>query len=133
MFDTEVNVVYKFEGKWYMGTISGGILKKKIEIKKLSDVTGKDDYSTLKQFLKINKSGLDPEKILEKFKIDRLYVKNVIGEMVENNVVKEIKQPPSQKEWWRKKNKLCIDCVKTCKQSSYATIISCRRVITKNG
>jgi hypothetical protein len=32
-----------------------------------------------------------------------------------------------EKEYWKEKNKICMQCINTCKQSSKVSIISCPR------
>jgi hypothetical protein len=124
------DVVYRRDNKWLIGKITNDKLRKKKEIKKLSDVTNTDEYLTLKQWLKSEKSKVDADDILKRFKIERLYIKATgpDKEMVFDDEHTKMSIKEIEKEWWEHLNELCIKCSKKCKQSSRVELIKCDRV-----
>lgn len=133
-----MDVVYKRKTDWCTGKIDEGKLRKKKSLRVLSDATEKDEYYTLKQWLKATKSKEAAEDILAKYKVDRLYIKKEKipapslskkaspSKVKDPSVPKEPVYAPTEKEWWAKFNDLCLQCVKKCKQSAYVTIVSCK-------
>lgn len=114
-------VVFKRDNKWYTGTITEGKLRKKKQIKKLADVTSTDDYITLNKWIKANlgdkKMPLDPQKYLNLFNVQSLYLlQKKVGAATN----------ASAKQMWKKFNVQCLKCVKDCKQSYRADIVSCQ-------
>lgn len=113
-------VVYKKQNKWYVGKITEWKLRKNRDIPTLSTATDKAEYFTLKQWLKFKKLKDTPESILEKLKVDRLYIKKVEEVLTETTDNKTF-----DKVWWKKFNDICIMCDKSCKQSSHVIVVEC--------
>lgn len=128
MSDLNISIIYKKDNHWFTGTIKNNKLRKRKQIQKLSDATSKQEYVTFKRWMKENKIQGESSEYLDKFKIQSLYVKK------EKVVAEKSDAPMSQKEtnatskhFWSKLNKICLECSKSCKQSSRVTIIVCNR------
>jgi hypothetical protein len=129
MINSKLVVVYKKNNHWFTGTINENKLRKRKQIKKLSDETSKYEYLTLKRWLKDNKIKEDSDSFLEKYKVQSLYIKKDEPKIITS------KEPLSRKDtkdasklFWAKLNKLCLRCSKTCKQSSRVTVVVCKRM-----
>lgn len=129
MTNSKLVVIYKKNNHWFTGSINENKLRKRKQIKKLSDETSKHEYITLKRWLKDNKIKEDSDSYLEKYKIQSLYIKKEAPEILNS------KMPLSKKEindmtksFWAKLNKLCLRCSKPCKQSSRVTVVVCNRM-----
>lgn len=129
MINSKLVVVYKRDNHWFTGTINEDKLRKRKQIKKLSDETSKHEYLTLKRWLKDNKIKEDSDNYLEKYKIQCLYIKK------EELKINDLNEPLSKKDtkdlskqFWAKLNKLCLRCSKPCKQSSRVTVVVCKRM-----
>jgi hypothetical protein len=119
-------VVYKRESHWFTGSVTDDKIKKKREIKRLADVRDRDEYLTLKQWLKAMKDNTPSEEILKNLKVESLYLKKDEPAPKIDEAGKELpKEAPSQKDWWTKKNEVCLTCVKVCKQSSHVIVVHC--------
>jgi len=116
------SAVIKKDGKWFLGFIQDNSFKSKRQIKKLSDAKDISDYKTLKNFLKEklkNYSEKDYEKYLKKLNVEKCYI-------LEKPV--ELTGREWEKWWWNNLNPLCINCKKSCKQSSRVEIVNCWKI-----
>lgn len=93
MTNSKLVVVYKKNNHWFTGTINEDKLRKKKQIKKLSDETNKHEYVTLKRWLKDNKIKEDSDNYLEKYKVQSLYIKKEKLEIITS------KEPLFQKRY----------------------------------
>jgi hypothetical protein len=132
------NVVYKRKNKWYVGVIKDDKINRKKKIEKLKDVTSTDDYVTIKKFLKDNKIKIESDEIMDKLKVQNLYIK--VDKVVKPKINKDVKKKtrvvtyrPTEEEWWSEKNSDCLQCTHKCKQSKYVEIVSCKRMEMING
>jgi hypothetical protein len=121
---TDLEVVYRRENSWFTGTIKDDKLRKKKDIKKLSDATSTNDYLTVKQWVSLNDGSMKVDDLFKKFKIDSLYVREVGVVMDSPSTMKEIKQ--AEKDWWATLNEKCVGCSKKCKQSSKVEVLKCK-------
>ncbi len=121
---TDLEVVYRRENSWFTGTIKDDKLRKKKDIKKLSDATSTNDYLTVKQWVSLNDDSMKVDDLFKKFKIDSLYVREVGVVMDSPSTMKEIKQ--AEKDWWATLNEKCVGCSKKCKQSSKVEVLKCK-------
>lgn len=122
-------VVFRRDNKWFTGTIKDDKLRKKKQIKKLSDVTDTHEYSTLKKWMKDTKNTSEADDLLTQFKVQSLYIKKVEPVIVKSEG--ETVQHPTAKQFWAKFNSICIKCKNKCKQSSYAEILNCNSMQLK--
>jgi len=114
-----VSIVARRGKKWYIGFLKDQEFVMTKEVKKLSDVKEASSYITLRQHLKKKKKDLKHEKtILKQANFDKIYVlTRPIDPTVEE----------FESYWWSDLNKVCKDCVKSCKQSSKVKLVSCGR------
>ncbi|MFA5025117.1 MAG: hypothetical protein WC503_01220 [Candidatus Shapirobacteria bacterium] len=123
-------VAYSKKTGWFTGELSLEKMKisKKKSINKLSE--GKaEDTITIKRYIKINKLDTTEEVFYKALKVDRLYIDLKFEEKKKKNEEKEPETEEvaseAEKKWWKKLNKFCLGCLKTCKQSSMVTVIKC--------
>jgi len=110
------NVVVKKNSKWFRGSVNNYIFTSTSEIKGLKDVDNVSSYIPLGEYMKKNNSGiLTKDLILKKLDVELIYISE------EPFTTKK----EFGKSWWKEKNTICISCIKTCKQSSRASVISC--------
>uniref|UniRef100_A0A6M3JZG1 Uncharacterized protein n=1 Tax=viral metagenome TaxID=1070528 RepID=A0A6M3JZG1_9ZZZZ len=110
------NVVVKKNDKWFKGSIEDYVLTSTTEIKGLKDVDNVSSYISLKDYMKKNEfHTFTKEMILKKLDVEMLYISE--------EPFTTIKQFKST--YWEDKNLICKKCIKDCKQSSRANVISC--------
>jgi len=109
---------------WVMATISEkGNLTKKKSLTKLADVKDQG-FITLGSWLKLTKSVLNPDELMEKMGCSSLYIHYAEAPNPDTKSVKAW-----EKIWWKEPNEYCLGCKKSCKQSSKVDILSCSQYV----
>jgi len=126
-------VIFKRGSRWYKGRFGGkrDFAYSAERVKSLSDVK-KKCFVTLGFLLKKNVSDEKENRILNSYKVDRLYIK--FKKPVKVKKAKKAKTVKKmilegkltakkiEKYWWYNLNKNFLKCLKKCKQSSFDMI-----------